>query len=233
MTTIERRAVAPRGVRQPPPSPTPPSPTPPGLNPPGPNRPSPRPSALTAGLALGAVVALGAAAWFGVGWGKALFVDRPQAQARDAALVDAQQAAVNIASSDTNDLDGTFATMRSSVTGDELAAEIDSVREQLARQAGSGVKLTAKVQDAALTELDRGAGTATALVVLDQHYADATTYRDTRITQKLSLVNVDGTWKAAAVAPLGTATLLGEGELVDAAAPGGAPAEPAPEGGTR
>lgn len=173
-----------------------------------------------------AVVALVAAAWFGFGWGRALLVDRPAAEARDAALSGAMQAAINLNSVDAADVDTSIENMRSSITGEalnnDLAATEQQIREQVA-QTGTG--MSADVLFGSLTALDTDADTAQALIVL----AVKTTWPDNFVENKVT-VNVamrkDGdVWKAETIQPLDSVQ-LGAGPAEGAQQP--APSEPAP-----
>ncbi|WP_328517626.1 hypothetical protein, partial [Rhodococcus indonesiensis] len=155
-----------------------------------------------------AVIALAAAAWFGFGWGRTLLVDRPAAEARDAALSGAMQAAINLNSVDAADVDTSIENMRSSITGEalnnDLAATEQQIREQVA-QTGTG--MSADVLFGSLTALDTDADTAQALVVL----AVKTTWPDNFVENKVT-VNVamrkDGdVWKAETIQPLDSVQL--------------------------
>ena len=177
----------------------------------------------TAIAGVAAVIALIAAVWFGYGWAHALFVEKPRADAREAALDGARQAAVNLNSLDPDDLEGSVALMQSSATGDMLE-QINTNRDKLIEIAGqSHAKLEAGVLSAALTELNTDDDTARALVVISQ----TTTPPDQgptrqRITWSLDMREDGGTWKAA------QATTLGQPVLLEGPALRGAPASPSP-----
>jgi len=188
----------------------------------------------TAVAGVAAVIALIAAVWFGYGWAHAVFVEKPRADAREAALDGARQAAVNLNSLDPDDLEGSVALMQSSATGDMLE-QINTNHDKLIEIAGqSRAKLEAGVLSAALTELNTDDDTARALVVISQ----TTTPPDQgptrqRITWSLDMREDGSTWKAAQATTLGQPVLL-EGPALGPAAPT-TPAPTAPptqEGGS-
>lgn len=176
------------------------------------------------------VIAVVAAGWFGFGWARALFVDKPIADARDSALTGAQQAAINLNSVDSADLEGSFENMKSSITGDkmnqDLQATVDGFTDQM-RQSGAASK--AELIQGTLTELNTDDGTAKALVVV----AVTTTWPDrfdkAKVTMRMDVQDVDGVWKASSVEPVGGRIPLESGPVPAAgAAPAPAPTEPAP-----
>ena len=177
----------------------------------------------TAIAGVAAVIALIAAVWFGYGWAHALFVEKPRADAREAALDGARQAAVNLNSLNPDDLEGSVALMQSSATGDMLE-QINANRDKLIEIAGqSHAKLEAGVLSAALTELNTDDDTARALVVMSQ----TTTPPDQdptrqRITWSLDMREDGGAWKAA------QATTMGQPVLLEGPALRGAPVSPSP-----
>ncbi|MGV9865223.1 hypothetical protein [Rhodococcus koreensis] len=176
------------------------------------------------------VIAVVAAGWFGFGWARALFVDKPIADARDSALTGAQQAAINLNSVDSADLEGSFENMKSSITGDkmnqDLQATVDGFTDQM-RQSGAASK--AELIQGTLTELSTDESTAKALVVV----AVTTTWPDrfdkAKVTMRMDVQDVDGVWKASSVEPVGGRIPLESGPVPAAgAAPVPAPTEPAP-----
>ncbi|MFC4605051.1 hypothetical protein [Rhodococcus kronopolitis] len=178
-----------------------------------------------------ALVALGFAVWFGYGWGRALFVDRPAAAARDDALAGARQAAINLNTVDSANLDQTFANMESSITGDELMNSLNDTKSQMAEQVKqAGATSQAAVLDAALTEFSRDEGTATSLVVL----TSTTTWPNrpaskVKITMRLGMTDVDGVWKAEKVENVGAPIAMDPGTgSPPAEAPAPAPEAPVP-----
>ncbi|TJZ79772.1 hypothetical protein FCG67_08455 [Rhodococcus oryzae] len=184
-------------------------------------------------LAIGALVA---AVWFGFGWGHALFSDKPAAAARDDALTGARQAAINLNTVDSGNLDQTFANMESSITGDEMLGALAETKDQMAEQVKqTGAKSEAHVLDAALTAMSRDEGTANSLVVL----TTTTTWPNkptskVKVTMRIGLTDVDGVWKASKVENVGQPLAMDPGTPAPlpapAPAPEGAPA-PAPESG--
>ncbi|MGJ5670057.1 hypothetical protein QLG13_19650 [Rhodococcus aetherivorans] len=177
-----------------------------------------------------AVIALVAAAWFGFGWGRALLADRPTADARDAALSGAMQAAINLNSVDAADVDRSIENMRSSITGEALNNDLAATEQQIRQQvAQTGTGMSANVLFGSLTALDTDANTANALIVL----AVKTTWPDNFVENKVT-VNVamrkDGDiWKAETIQPLDSVQ-LGGGPVEGAQQPA-PPADPAPAPG--
>ncbi|MEV0249126.1 hypothetical protein AB0H76_21160 [Nocardia sp. NPDC050712] len=170
----------------------------------------PAPIAVTAAAAGALAVAVVAALWFGSGWLQAAaFTDGPRATARDSALDAARQAALNMTSMHLDDIPGSLALARSSMTGEILAsAEQNRARsEQLATQ--SGVEMTSKVLGAALTSLNSERDQAAALIVLQVTETKAgDQVSNYRYTWNLELAEVQGVWKAVQVASLTQPVLL-------------------------
>ncbi len=186
-------------------------------------------------LLVGAVVAAG---WFGVGWARAAFVEKPEADARESALSDARQAAINLNSFDAANLDTSFANIESSITGG-LVDDLNATKDQLTQQtAQTGARSTAEVLGATLTALNTDDGTADALVVL----ASTTTWPDqssrkVRVTMRLTMdEGDDGVWRASKSVNLGNAAVLDESPApapapAPPADPNAGPATPAPDAG--
>ncbi|TQF68887.1 hypothetical protein FK531_12935 [Rhodococcus spelaei] len=179
-----------------------------------------------------AVVALGFAVWLGYGWGHAFFSDKPAAAARDDALTGARQAAINLNTVDSANLDKTFADMESSITGDDMLKSLSDTKGQMTEQVKqTGAKSEAQVVDAALTEFSRDEGTATSLVVL----TTTTTWPNkpankVKVTMRIGLTDVDGTWKASKVENVGAPLAMDAGSAAPAPTTEPAPAPaPAPE----
>ncbi len=174
--------------------------------------PSPRraPLAVTAVAAVALIVAVVTAGFFGVGWARAaLFTDGPRAAARDSALDAARQAAINMTSMKLDDVPGSLALARSSMTGAILtsAEQNQQKSEQLATEAGVGMQ--SKVLGASLTTLNSENDRATALVVLQVSESRADrSVSDYRYTWSLEMAEVDGVWKAEQVASLAQPVLL-------------------------
>lgn len=175
------------------------------------------------------LVALVFAGWFGYGWAQAGFSEKPRADAREAALDGARQAAINLTSMNPDDVEGSVKTMESSSTGDMLN-QITENRAKLVQAAtDSKSKLESSVLGASLTELNTDDDTAKALIVLSQTTtAPNQAPSKQRITWTLSLQNADGTWKAAQATTLGAPVVLDAPQVNQ---PPAAPAPaPAPEG---
>lgn len=176
-----------------------------------------------------AVIALVAAGWFGVRWGHALFSEKPIADARDSALNGAQQAAINLNSVDSADLQSSFENMRSSITGDkmnqDLQATVDGFTDQM-RQSGAASK--AELIQGTLTELNTDDGTAKSLVVVAVTTTWPDRYEKAKVTMRLDVQDVDGVWKASSVEPVGGRIPLENGPIPADGAAAPAPAEQAP-----
>lgn len=185
-----------------------------------------------------AVLALGASVWFGIGWLDAR-ADRETAETRDSALTGAQQAVINMTTLDSANLDESFDTILTSVTGDEMNGFIEEMRASFTEdQRDLSAKTSSELLTGALTELSEDEGRAEAVVVVA-----TTTTRDgydptrQRLVMDVVVEDVDGTWKASQATPLGNPVPLNP---VDAPAadptgvepaptdPGANPAEPAP-----
>jgi Mce-associated membrane protein len=136
----------------------------PVAGPPGPDRITwaTRVAAALAGLGLVAVVV------FGVLWWSAVHgSDATTAQDRDDALAAARQIAVNLQTLDFNTVDKGLATWEASSTG-PLLEEFRKNHQQYADQIRKAQTVTsARLVDAALADLDVGAGKATAVTSVD------------------------------------------------------------------
>ncbi|MBY4129381.1 hypothetical protein HQO83_13350 [Rhodococcus fascians] len=151
-----------------------------------------------------AVAALAAAVFFGYGWGSALLSQKPTADTRDAALIGAQQAAVNLNTVDAANIDQSFDDMKSSISGDLMLNDLEQTRSGITDQVRqSGAKSEAEVLHGTLTELSTDENTATALVVI----ATTTTWPDrverSKLTMRMAMEEVDGVWKTNKVDPIG------------------------------
>ncbi|MGY4101036.1 hypothetical protein ACW2Q0_15990 [Nocardia sp. R16R-3T] len=179
---------------------------------------------VTMAAAAALVVALIAAVWFGTGWVRAaFFTDGPRAEARDTALADARQAAINLMSLDPNDVDGSLALIQSSMTGsllDDATKTQDQFREQ-ARQAKT--RLESKVIGSSLTALNSERDHASALIVLQttRTAPDVAPYAY-RQTWALDLVKQGEVWKAEKASPLSQPVPLNQ---PTAGQPGATPSE--------
>ena len=165
-------------------------------------------SGLTVVAVAALLAALGAAIWFGIGWGRAQFSERPAAHARAEMLDAAREAAVNLSSFDIADLDTSFAKIDGVVAG-QLAADLAANRPMLKqllieRQANS----TATVEESAVVDLDRKSWTASAIVVMRQVTAVPDAPEQTaRVTTLVTMQKVGDRWLATQAQPLGNAPL--------------------------
>ncbi|MGW0245691.1 hypothetical protein ACWDYH_03530 [Nocardia goodfellowii] len=162
-------------------------------------------------LAAGALaVALVAALWFGTGWLQAaFFTDGPRAAARDSALDAARQAALNMTTMRLDDIPGSLALARSSMTGAILVSAEQNVAqsEQLARR--TGVEMTSKVLGSALTSLNTERDKAAALIVLQvTETKPGNEVSNYRYTWNLEMTKDNEVWKAEQVASLTQPALL-------------------------
>ncbi|WP_306363006.1 hypothetical protein [Nocardia sp. CC227C] len=167
------------------------------------------------------VVAAVAAAWFGYAWiAGGLVRDNGRADARDTALNDARQAAVNLMTFDPDDVDGSLRTMLSSTTGSLRAEQTEDLDSLKAKVSEAQTRMRAEVEGAAITSLAGENDRATAFVVLRITRAwpggQPATFRQ---LWNLDMVKEGDTWKAE------QARNLGEPVSLDAGAP---PTEPAP-----
>ncbi|MEA3532870.1 hypothetical protein [Nocardia implantans] len=181
------------------------------------------------GSALLLVVALIGAAWFGAGWVRAAFTDGPRAEARDTALDAARQAALNMTSMNLDDVPGSLALARSSMTGALLdsATKNKDQAEQMAQQ--SGVGMTSKVLGAALTSLNGEQDKASALVVLQvTEKGKDKPPADYRYTWTVDVAKDGGVWKAEQISSLSQPVLLSGGPAAQPPATDQPPAAPKP-----
>ncbi|WP_330250581.1 hypothetical protein OG874_30750 [Nocardia sp. NBC_00565] len=155
-------------------------------------------------MAVPLVIALIAAAWFGTGWVRAaFFTDAPRAEARDTALADAKQAAINLMSLDPNDVNGSIKLIQSSMTG-SLLDDATKTQEQFRQQANEAkTRLESKVVGSSLTALNSERDHASALIVLQttRTAPDVAPYAY-RQTWALDLVEQGEVWKAEKASPL-------------------------------
>ncbi|GAB4589297.1 hypothetical protein [Nocardia sp. IFM 10818] len=165
-----------------------------------------------AAIGLLAIAAV-AAAWFGGTWiVDGLLHDRPRAQAREAALSDAQQAAVNLMSFDPDDVDGSLKTMISSTTGqlhDEQTKDLDSLKQQVTE---AKTRMSATVEGSSLTSLNSELDHAGAFVVLKITRSWPGGQPATFLQSwSLDMVKVGDTWKAEKAQNLGEPIQLDSG----------------------
>ncbi|MFI9638337.1 hypothetical protein ACIHAX_37230 [Nocardia sp. NPDC051929] len=177
------------------------------------------------------VIALAGTAWFGAGWVRAAFTDGPRAEARDTALDAARQAALNMTSMNLDDVPGSLALARSSMTGALLdsATKNKDQAEQMAQQ--SGVGMTSKVLGSALTSLNSEEDKASALVVLQvTEKGKDKPPADYRYTWTVDLAKDGEVWKAEQISSLSQPVLLSGGPAARPTAPAAdqPPAAPKP-----
>ncbi|MFE3446610.1 hypothetical protein ACFXNW_26585 [Nocardia sp. NPDC059180] len=196
------------------------------------------PKLLTVAAIAALVIALAAAAWFGAGWVRAAyFTDGPRAAARDAALDAAQQVAINMTSMNLDDVPGSLAIARSSMTGPILASATEHRQQAEAMATQAGVRMESNVLGAALTSLNSERDRASALVVLRVTEAKPGERPiGYRYTWSLDMAKEDDVWKAEQVASLGQPVPLNEAGTspADPVAPGQggvSPDSPAPGSG--
>ncbi|MEU5759042.1 hypothetical protein [Nocardia sp. NPDC047648] len=179
------------------------------------------------------VIALAGAAWFGAGWVRAALTDGPRADARDTALDAARQAAINMTSMNLDDVPGSLALARSSMTGALLdsATKNKDQAEKLAQQ--SGVAMNSKVLGAALTSLNSEEDKASALVVLQvtENGKDKPA-ADYRYTWTVDVAKDGDVWKAEQISSLSQPVLLSGGPAAQTSAPAGEQPPAAPKPGS-
>lgn len=162
-----------------------------------------------AGLLAVSVVAAGVIGFLWIGDSK----DESRADARDAALTDARQAAVNLMSINPDDIDGSLANIRSSMTGDLLKQQEDG-QEQLKQTAQeSKTRIESAVEGITLTSLNSERDHASAFAVLKITRSwpggQPASFRQ---LWTLDLVKQGSTWKAEKAQNLGEPVPLGTGQ---------------------
>lgn len=177
------------------------------------------------------VVALVAAIWFGTGWVRSAVSDAPRADARDTALDAARQAALNMTSMNLDDVPGSLALARSSMTGALLdsANKNKDQAETLAKQTNTG--MTSKVLGSALTTLNSEKDKASALVVLQvTELAKDKPPAEYRYSWNVDVTKTGDVWKAEQISSLSQPVLLsgGQGQSPQAPPADQPPAAPKP-----
>ncbi|MEV6102679.1 hypothetical protein [Nocardia sp. NPDC051981] len=176
---------------------------------------------VTVGAAALLVVSVIAAAVVGFIWfGDAK--DSSRADARDAVLTDARQAAVNLMSINPDNIDGSLANIRSSMTGELLKQQEDG-QDQLKQTAqDSKTRIEAAVEGITVTalnsELDHASAFAVLKITRSWPGGQPASFRQ---LWTLDLVKVGSTWKAEKAQNLGEPVPLGS-----AAPQQGAPQQP-------
>jgi len=155
---------------------------------------------LTIAVALAALAAVG----LGVLWvltltSSALALGRD----RDAVLVDARQAAINLNSLDYRNVDAGLDLWQQSSTGAVLA-EFQQNRDQYAKLVQDSKRTTvATVPDAAVTELDEHAGVARVLVAVDVTVTpQGQPAAVTRQRLQMEMTRTPDGWKASLLSPV-------------------------------
>jgi Mce-associated membrane protein len=154
-------------------------------------------------VATGAVAAVAVlvAAWFGWSWWSAAHDDAAvRAQDRDTVLAAAGDALVALNTVDYHDPAPAVDRWIQVTTG-ELGRTLSGDRQvQLDRARASKTVATARVNQAAVAELDPGAGTARVLVVLDvQLSTNGSPSAPSRVRLNAALTRTDAGWKVASV----------------------------------
>ncbi len=161
------------------------------------------------GVALAAlVVAALAALVFGGLWAQeATSSSLALARDRDAVLVDAKQAAINLNTLDWRNVDAGLALWERSATGDVLA-EFQQNRAQYAKAVADAKRsTTATAPDAAVSELDDRAGVARVLVAVDVTVTpDGQAPVVTRQRLQLEMTRTPSGWKVSRLSPVRSPT---------------------------
>jgi Mce-associated membrane protein len=158
---------------------------------------------LTALAAVLALVGVGAAWWFGFSWWSAERHNSTSAvQARDSAVQAAKQIAVTLQTVDPVQPAQAYQAWETVATGALLDKLRQDEQKNIDQLKSSPTRSSASTVDAALTDLDADAGTATAIVALDvtqaavfNGAAGQSTIRQLRV--KLSLARTDTGWKVS------------------------------------
>jgi Mce-associated membrane protein len=175
----------------------------------GPVRAADRVAVTTVLAALVAVLGLVGSVVFGVLWWNTSHGESAQvATSRDQALAAARQIAVNLQTLDYTTVDKGLDTWEASATGPLLHEFQTHHRQYAAQIVAARTATTARLVDAALSDLDVAAGRATAIAAVDvsaTQVADGgrslPTTKQVRI--QLNLVRTpDAGWKAAAAGPV-------------------------------
>ncbi|MEV6767734.1 hypothetical protein AB0N05_03780 [Nocardia sp. NPDC051030] len=169
-------------------------------------------------IALLAIAAV-AAAWFGGTWIiGGLIQDKPRADAREAALAGAQQAAINITSMNIDDVDGSLKLARSSMTGDLLDASTKNAEQIKKTVLESNVNMSSKVFGASVTTLNSEKDRASTLIVMEvTETGQGKPASKLRYTWAVDVVKKDDVWKADQVQVVADPVVLGSGAQQNAA----------------
>jgi Mce-associated membrane protein len=162
----------------------------------------------TLAIAVLAVLSCATAGWFGISWYRAAHDESlVVGMARDAALRDAQQAAVNLNTLDYRRVQDGLNLWEQSATGTVLQ-EVRTNRASYARTiTDSKTTTTARSLDGAVADLNERAGTARVLVGVDvtskPAQGDPTCLR---WRMQLEMLRTDTAWKVDKLAPIGTSS---------------------------
>jgi Mce-associated membrane protein len=151
-----------------------------------------------------AVLTFGYAAYFGVAWYSATHSSESAfAATRDDALRSGQVGITNFLTLDYQKVDEDLQRWLNSSTG-ELRAEIDKDKDSRKKQLVDAKSVTtSKVLDAAITELDDRAGTASMIAVVESTVTPADGKQVTKINRYLTkLTRTDDGWKLSQLGPL-------------------------------
>jgi len=156
-----------------------------------------------------AVLSVASAGWYGLSWFRATTsTERTTAAMREDVLRDARQVILNLEAIDYQTVDADLARWESSVTG-PLLEEFRSSRDRYSEQIrGTQARAEATIVDAAVTELNPTAGTASVLVFVNlitiEHKDGKEAGRaEKRQRIKLELTRTDDGWKASQAGPVG------------------------------
>ena len=161
---------------------------------------NPRNLPLAAASAL-AVAAAACAGWFGWSWHSAAHSSAlANARARDAVLQDAEQAVLNFNTLNYHQASAGLKLWLDSSTGALHSQLSSSLREEVKLVQGKKTITTAKVLDAAVTQLDTATGAASVMVAVDVTVTPSTgspfTERESEIGQ---LTRTASGWKLSAL----------------------------------
>jgi Mce-associated membrane protein len=163
----------------------------------------------TVGTAVLAVLAVLAAAWYGIAWFRAAnSAEQSTATLREEVLRDARTVILNLEAISYQTLDADLARWEDSVTG-PLLEDFRASRERYAEQVlKTQAKAEASIVEAAVVELNPTAGTADVLVfvnlVTTEHKDGQETGRaEKRQRLKLEMTRTDDGWKASQAGPVG------------------------------
>lgn len=160
-------------------------------------------------LALVVVAAsLAYAAWFGVSWWRSAADAGSYAETRDAALHVGEQGIANLTTMDHNRFDEGMSRWRDSATGALRDSLVQDTQESKTRIESAKTSTTGTVVDAAVTELDERAGTATVIAVVEVSVRrDGAEPVVRRNRFRAELARTDDGWKLSALTavPVGAA----------------------------